>query len=259
MIVVRYADDIVLGFEHRRDAERFLAAWQERLAMFGLDLHPDKTRLIEFGRDAADHRKARGEGKPDTFDFLGFHPYLREDPEDRSVHRQTPDNPAALLREARGDQGSASSSLARTGGDDGPVVESRRSRLLQLPRGARQHGSSEQLSGPGLLALVSRASASRSASSVDVGAVPAGRRCLDSECPHSASASERAFRRHASEVRAVCSNPARTDLCGGRRGNRRSYAKNALDVGYTGCPMQRTASFADLDPPSRPRRVSRAQ
>jgi RNA-directed DNA polymerase len=72
MIVVRYADDIVLGFEHQRDAEHFLTAWQERLAAFGLELHPDKTRLIEFGRHAADRRKARGEDKPDTFDFLGF-------------------------------------------------------------------------------------------------------------------------------------------------------------------------------------------
>lgn len=72
MIIVRYADDIVVGFEHQRDAERFLAAWQERLAVFGLDLHPEKTRLIEFGRHAADHRKARGESKPETFDFLGF-------------------------------------------------------------------------------------------------------------------------------------------------------------------------------------------
>jgi RNA-directed DNA polymerase len=72
MIIVRYADDIVLGFEHRRDAKRFLAAWRERLAVFGLELHPDKTRLIAFGRDAADHRKARGENKPETFDFLGF-------------------------------------------------------------------------------------------------------------------------------------------------------------------------------------------
>ena len=72
MVIVRYADDIVLGFEHRRDAERFLAAWQERLASFGLQLHPDKTRLNDFGRHAADHRKARGESKPETFDFLGF-------------------------------------------------------------------------------------------------------------------------------------------------------------------------------------------
>jgi group II intron reverse transcriptase/maturase len=72
MIVVRYADDIVLGFEHRTDAERFLQEWRERLRMFRLELHPDKTRLIEFGRDAADHRKQRGDGKPETFDFLGF-------------------------------------------------------------------------------------------------------------------------------------------------------------------------------------------
>jgi RNA-directed DNA polymerase len=72
LIIVRYADDIVLGFEHRRDAERFLVAWQERLAAFGLELHSEKTRLIEFGRHAANHRAARAESKPETFDFLGF-------------------------------------------------------------------------------------------------------------------------------------------------------------------------------------------
>jgi RNA-directed DNA polymerase len=72
MIVVRYADDIVLGFEHRATAERFLQDWRDRLRRFGLELHPDKTRLIEFGRSAADSRKQRGESKPETFDFLGF-------------------------------------------------------------------------------------------------------------------------------------------------------------------------------------------
>jgi group II intron reverse transcriptase/maturase len=72
MIVVRYADDIVLGFEHRADAERFLEEWRNRMRSFGLELHPDKTRLIEFGRHAAEQRKRRDEGKPDTFDFLGF-------------------------------------------------------------------------------------------------------------------------------------------------------------------------------------------
>jgi group II intron reverse transcriptase/maturase len=72
MIVVRYADDIVLGFEHRADAERFLEEWRDRMRSFGLELHPDKTRLIEFGRHAAEQRKRRGEGKPATFDFLGF-------------------------------------------------------------------------------------------------------------------------------------------------------------------------------------------
>ena len=72
MIVVRYADDTVVGFEHRTDAERFLEAVRIRMAEFALELHPDKTRLIEFGRRAASNRATRGEGKPETFDFLGF-------------------------------------------------------------------------------------------------------------------------------------------------------------------------------------------
>jgi hypothetical protein len=72
VIVVRYADDAVLGFEHREEAGRFLKQLRERLRKFGLELHPDKTRLIEFGRYAAERRKKRGEGKPETFDFLGF-------------------------------------------------------------------------------------------------------------------------------------------------------------------------------------------
>ena len=72
MIVGRYADDAVLGFEHRKDAEAFLEQLRERMRKFGLELHPEKTRLIEFGRFAEDNRKRRGEGKPETFDFLGF-------------------------------------------------------------------------------------------------------------------------------------------------------------------------------------------
>ena len=72
VIIVRYADDSVFGFEHKEDAERFLEAMRGRLAQFGLALHPDKTRLIEFGRRAIEKRKQRGEGKPETFDFLGF-------------------------------------------------------------------------------------------------------------------------------------------------------------------------------------------
>jgi RNA-directed DNA polymerase len=72
VIVVRYADDGVLGFEHREDAERFLEQLRERLRKFGLELHPEKTRLIEFGRYSAERREKRGEGKPETFKFLGF-------------------------------------------------------------------------------------------------------------------------------------------------------------------------------------------
>jgi group II intron reverse transcriptase/maturase len=72
VVVVRWADDFVVGFQHREEAERFLVELRERFAKFGLELHPDKTRLIEFGRFADPNRRGRGAGKPETFDFLGF-------------------------------------------------------------------------------------------------------------------------------------------------------------------------------------------
>lgn len=72
MIIVRYADDVIVGFEHEDDVRRFLDAMRARLEEFALSLHPDKTRLIEFGRFAAADRKRRGLGKPETFAFLGF-------------------------------------------------------------------------------------------------------------------------------------------------------------------------------------------
>src|SRR3954447_1093417 len=72
MVIVRYADDTVIGFEHEADARRFWDAMRERLREFSLTLHPDKTRLIEFGRHAARNRDKRGLGKPETFTFLGF-------------------------------------------------------------------------------------------------------------------------------------------------------------------------------------------
>jgi RNA-directed DNA polymerase len=72
MVIVRFADDFIVGFERQADAQRFLTELRERFAKFGLELHPDKTRLIEFGRYAAERRQRRGLGKPDTFGFLGF-------------------------------------------------------------------------------------------------------------------------------------------------------------------------------------------
>lgn len=72
MVVVRYADDFVVGFQHRHEAEPFLQALGERFREFGLALHLEKTRLIEFGRFAAENRRRRGDRKPETFTFLGF-------------------------------------------------------------------------------------------------------------------------------------------------------------------------------------------
>jgi group II intron reverse transcriptase/maturase len=73
--IIRYCDDFVLGFQYRSDAQRFHGELAQRLAKFSLELHSGKTRLIEFGRFAADNRKKRGQGKPETFDFLGFTHY----------------------------------------------------------------------------------------------------------------------------------------------------------------------------------------
>jgi group II intron reverse transcriptase/maturase len=75
VIVVRYADDFVMGFQSESEARRCLAELRERLGTFGLELHPEKTRLVEFGRYAASNRQRKGQGKPETFDFLGFTHY----------------------------------------------------------------------------------------------------------------------------------------------------------------------------------------
>ena len=75
VVVVRYADDTIVGFEHEHEARAFLHDLQERMGLFDLTLHPEKTRLIRFGRHAAKQRAERGEGKPEVFDFLGFTHY----------------------------------------------------------------------------------------------------------------------------------------------------------------------------------------
>jgi group II intron reverse transcriptase/maturase len=90
VIVVRYADDTIVGFQHKSEAEQFLKELAERLRKFGLELHPTKTRLIEFGRFADRDRKKRGQGKPETFDFLGFTHVCGTTKEGRfTVKRQT--------------------------------------------------------------------------------------------------------------------------------------------------------------------------
>ena len=113
VVIVRFADDFVAGFEHKSDAEQFLADLRERFTKFGLELHPDKTRLIEFGRNAARNRAARGDGKPETFDFLGFTHYLREDQE-RAVLAEAKDNLEADAGEACRGQGPDQATPAST-------------------------------------------------------------------------------------------------------------------------------------------------
>jgi RNA-directed DNA polymerase len=101
MIVVRYADDLVIGFEREDDARRFLDAMRTRFETFALTLHPEKTRLIEFGRFAAPNREKRGLGKPETFNFLGFRFMCGRSRKGKFlVHRETRrDRMRAKLRE----------------------------------------------------------------------------------------------------------------------------------------------------------------
>ena len=90
VVVVRFADDFVVGFQHREEAERFLGELRDRFARCGLTLHPDKTRLIEVGRFADRDRRGRGDGKPETFNFLGFTPMCSQTRKGRfTVLRQT--------------------------------------------------------------------------------------------------------------------------------------------------------------------------
>src|SRR5260370_39348161 len=100
VVIVRYLDDFIVGFEIRTDAEQFRSALRERLGQFGLTLHPDKTRLLEFWRYAAQNRQERGQGKPETFPFLGFiHCCGRTGKGEVVVHRHTAgDTPPAQLR-----------------------------------------------------------------------------------------------------------------------------------------------------------------
>jgi hypothetical protein len=103
MIIVRYLDDFIVGFETRKEAEQFLSALRERLGQFGLTLHPDKTRLLEFGRYAAQNRQERGQKKPETFQFLGFvHSCGRTKKGWFKVHRHTAgDRLRAKLKEVK--------------------------------------------------------------------------------------------------------------------------------------------------------------
>src|SRR6202030_2639090 len=117
---------LVVGFESRTDAERFVEQFRERLAKFGLELHADKTRLIEFGRNAARNRKQRGQGKPETFTFLGFTHYCGKRRSDGSfiVWRKTAKK--RMGREATRDQSRVSARQAGAGpagrgvGEEGP-------------------------------------------------------------------------------------------------------------------------------------------
>ena len=140
MMVVRYADAIVVGFEHRSEAERFLHEWTDRLRLFGLELHPDKTRLSEFGRHAAEQRTGRGEGKPGTFNVLGVTHVCGTTRKSGRVIVKRQTIRKRLSRQVESPEGGTAASLARASRAGRAVVAFSRERLAPLLRDPRPHG-----------------------------------------------------------------------------------------------------------------------
>jgi len=114
MVMVRYADDTFLGFEHREEAERFLAELRGRVAQFGLSLHPEKTRLIAFGRHANAWCRRHGQRRAQTFDFLGFTHICGITRGQGLVPAPARDDGQADACQARGDQAAVASASSRT-------------------------------------------------------------------------------------------------------------------------------------------------
>ena len=217
VIVVRYADDFVVGFQHRAEAERFWAELQERLAKFGLELHAEKTRLIEFGRFAAQNRKQRGKGKPETFTFLGFTHYCgtRKSNGTFIVWRKTAKKRMvaklhqlkAVLRRWM------HAPTAQVGAWLKKVVLG----YYLLPRGSGQLRSAGVVPTPAARTVEKHLVSSQSEGAQVLEEAEPTVGPLDSVPSRSAPLSDGTFLRYSSEVGAVCVRSARTDLCGGCR------------------------------------------
>jgi len=220
VMAIRYADDLVVGFERRDEAERFLKEFGERLAKFGLELHPEKTRRIEFGPNAARDRRARREGKPESFTRLFPDPKT--------------DGAEAIRGETADPQADAAQSHARAGTEGRGVVGACAERALPILRRTGElgefgavSGEDRPLLGPGFrpaltnwesLCHPTRSSFQTLATSSQGGAsLPGAALC-----------------RYPSKVRAVCVNRARTDPCGGCEATRIPTATSVCVVCYPG-------------------------
>ena len=205
---------MVLGFEHEAEAKRFWDAMRERLEKFALSLHPDKTRLIEFGRYAADNREKKGLGKPETFKFLGF----------TFISGKSKRGKFAIRRKTRKDRMRAKL---------GKIKEVLR-RIMHLPiaeigkwlgqvvRGYFNHHAvptnAQALSEfrTKCRSLQAHAQKAQPEGCDDMGADKEDRGRVPSKSTNYSSLAKPALRRQTSKVGAVCGNSARTDLCGGR-------------------------------------------
>ena len=196
VIIVRFADDIVVGFQTKAAAVRFWAELIERMRKFSLELHPEKTRLLEFGPVAAENRKKRGEGKPETFNFLGFtHICGKKRSNGRfTVLRQT------IRKRLQAKLSEVKAELKRRMHDpipgSGPVAAIGRGWTHPLLRSAYQRHGAVYVSVPSRAALVSHASATQPESPYALGPDAAPDRPLVASRPHLSSLSPAPHGRH---------------------------------------------------------------
>src|SRR6202171_510652 len=213
MIIVRYADDLIVGFEHETDARRFLDEMRKRLQEFALSLHSEKTRLIEFGRFAAENRKRRGLGKPETFTFLGF----------TFICSKTRRGKFQIKRKSRRDRMRAKlqaikqelrRSMHQPIPQQGRWLQQGVHRSLQSHTGTDKRPDTDPVPLPRHQSLAAHATAAEPERLDDLGAHQAVGRRLAPETANPSSVAREALRRQTPEVGAVCPNWAGTDLCG---------------------------------------------
>ena len=191
VIVVRYADDVIVGFQHRADAERFLAELRERFAKFGLELHPEKTRLLEFGPFAAENRQPRRQGEAGDVQLPRLHAYLREEAE-WTVHGGEADDPGEVAGEAERGESRAAATHARPDSRGGRVAEDGRRRAPAVLRGAHEPASLVHVPFPGGPTVVPHAAAARAAQATHLGADAAAHSALAAPRAHYSSLSPEA-------------------------------------------------------------------
>jgi len=194
MIIVRYADDLIVGFEHETDARRFLDEMRKRLQEFALSLHSEKTRLIEFGRFAVENRKRRGLGKPETFTFLGLHLYLRQN-SSVQIPNQTEVPAGSHAGKVASHQTGTATEHASADSPAGKMVAAGRHRLLQLPRGADKQFDTDRVPIPRHQSLAAHATAAEPERLDDLGADQAVGRRLAPETANPSSVASESLRR----------------------------------------------------------------
>jgi retron-type reverse transcriptase len=215
VIIVRYADDFIVGFEHEADARRFLDLLRERMGKFALALHPEKTRLIEFGRHAAANRRQQGLGKPENLQLPGLHLHLRNIPPGPLPDQtEVPARPHA--GETPGGQAGAAPADASADPRAREMAQAGRRRLLQISRRADQQPCPGAIPGRSGDPMATAAQQTQPEGPPDLDLDCHAGGLLASQTAHPPSLAQPALRRHAPEVGAVCGKAARMDLCGGR-------------------------------------------